>query len=119
MPELKIINGKDEGPPATIEQLAAMEFKGVKKLAQMPKEERTSNIRSLAMSVYQAAAVAGELYIRDKAEVVEMVREKYDTYDPALMELSDAGKDAEALLDIIRTGETRLAVALAIVEGEN
>ena len=70
-------------------------------------------------TVFHANQIAAELYVRDKAEVVKMVEEKYDAFGPGPMELADAFLDAQVLIDSIRSGEARLAVALAIVEGED
>jgi hypothetical protein len=56
--------------------------------------------------------------MRNKAEV-KLVRDKYDTLGPLLLELDDIAGDARALLNIISTSEARLAVALAVVEGDD
>jgi hypothetical protein len=44
--------------------------------------------------VYQAAVLAMEIYMRDKAEAVELVRDNYDTLGPFLLELDDIAGDA-------------------------
>jgi hypothetical protein len=117
MTDLKGINGGADGPTATIEQIAAMEFKGASRLARMSRAERVENLHAMSSRVYQAATIACELYTRDKEDVIKLVAESFDKFGPALMELADAANDARALLDVISSGEARLAVALAVVEG--
>jgi hypothetical protein len=80
--------------------------------------KRSEIVRGLATRAYHAALVASELCARDKADVIRLVREKYDTFGPALMELAEAAGDTAALLEVIRSGESRLMVALAVIEGE-
>jgi hypothetical protein len=114
----RIINGSADQPPATIEQMAALEFVAVKRLACMSKEQRTQKISNMATYAYQMVTIAMEFCIRDKADLVQLLREEYDTFGPALMSLAEAREDARALLDVISMGEARLAVALAVVEGD-
>jgi hypothetical protein len=119
MTDLKIVPVKSAGKPLTIESLAAIKFKGAKSLLkQTTKEQRTDYLHSLALAVYQSAAIAGEQCIRDKAEVVQMARDNIDLFGPALMELKKASECAAQLLEIVRAGEIRLAVALAILKSE-
>jgi len=119
MTDLKAINGRDGGPPATVEQIAALEFKAVSRLAAMPERKRMENMQALAQHVYNAAVIAMDIVTHDKDALVKMVAEKHDEIGPWLMGLADAAGDARALRDIITSGETRLAVALAIVEGDD
>jgi hypothetical protein len=117
MTDLKVINSGTDEPPATIEQMAAIEFKAASRLARMSKTKRTENLHAISMRVLQAACIACEFYARDKEEAIKMVAERYDIFGPALMELAKAADEARTLLEVIRTGEARLAVALAVVEG--
>jgi hypothetical protein len=117
-PTLTVVSDVGNQRAATVAGIAAMEFDGVKGFARMPQEKRNANVRGLATRAYHAALVASELCARDKADVIRLVREKYDTFGPALMELAEAAGDTAALLEVIRSGESRLMVALAVIEGE-
>jgi hypothetical protein len=117
---LRLINGgKNDGEPATVAEIAALQFDGVKELAQLSEKQRDKNLTGLIQSVYAAAQIAGAIVTHDKAKLIEVVSEQYDTFGPALMELADARANAQATLEIIRSGEARLAVALAVIEGDD
>jgi hypothetical protein len=119
MTDLRMIDGKADLPPALTSKLWAIEFADVKRLKCMSKEERIASLHAMATRVYKTAAVASEVYMRDKAETVELVRDNYDTIGPFFLELDDIEADARALLDIIRTSKARLTIALAVVEGDH
>jgi hypothetical protein len=117
---LRVIDGgKNDGKPATVAEIAALQFDGVKEIAQLSERQRSKNLTGLIQSVYAAAQIAGAIVTHDKAKLIEVVREEYDTFGPALMDLADAGANAQAILEVIRSGETRLAVALAVIEGDD
>jgi hypothetical protein len=117
MTDLTVINGRTNEPAATVEQIAAFEFKAVTKIAKMSKQKRIENLRALADSVYKMSVIAAGLVTHDKDALVKLVAEKHDIFGPWLMEMNKAADQAQALVDIIKSGEIRLAVALAIVEG--
>jgi hypothetical protein len=117
MTNLKVTHGSKR-PPATIEQIAAIEFMAIPELARMSKAQRKDNAKAMASRVWNAAAVAAEFVSLDKVELVKRVAEKPDYYGPMLMEFAYAADDARALLEVIQACETRLAVALAVVEGD-
>jgi hypothetical protein len=84
----------------------------------MPKAKRQKNLSNLAKNVHACSLVAGEMLVYDKAALVEMVDKERDVFRPAaLMELEDAIGHAETLLEVLKAGRARLAVALAVVEG--
>jgi hypothetical protein len=59
MTNLKSIEGdKEDGPTATVEQLAALEFKGVRELARMPEKEREQHVRDQCNDIYKMGIVA-------------------------------------------------------------
>src|SRR6266566_4223144 len=101
--------------PATVEQLAAFEFEGVKRLAALPKDTRNKHTSDLVDEVHLAATVAIEIVAMDKAELVEKVRARLEKFGPALMKLASARESAGCLSSIIGSAEARLAVALAVV----
>jgi hypothetical protein len=102
---------------ATVEQLAAMQFGAIGRIARMPKAKRLKNLDDIAMNVRAFSLVAVEILVHDKAKLVELVAKDYDRFGPWLMELAHAAEDAEVLLNVLQSAEARLAVALAVVEG--
>jgi hypothetical protein len=102
---------------ATVEQLAAMEFGAIGRIARMPKAKRLKNLDDIAMNVREFSLVASEIIIHDKAKLVELVDQNYDRFGPWLMELANAAADAQVLLNVLQSAEARLAIALAVVEG--
>jgi hypothetical protein len=119
MTEFRTIGGGADGPPATTEQIAAMEFEGVKRIARMSKQDRKQSLHAMADRVYKAVQIASDFLVLDKPEAIDLVRKNYDVFGPSLMELAYSADDARALFEIIRSGEVRLAVALAVIEGDD
>jgi hypothetical protein len=113
----KVIEGSKRKKAATVEQIAAMQFGTVARIARMPKAKRRKNLDDIAMNVRAFSLVAVEILVHDKAKLVELVAKDYDRFGPWLMELAHAAEDAEVLLNVLQSAEARLAVALAVVEG--
>jgi hypothetical protein len=53
----------------------------------------------------------------EKSELIQTVDKRYDTLGPALMAFAEAANDAETVRKLLTAAETRLAMALAVVEG--
>jgi hypothetical protein len=104
-------------PPATTAQIAALEFAAIVEIAKLPKEKRIKNIHGLCDRVREVSVIAGEIVSQGKPELIQTVSARLDIFGPSLMELAEAGDAAMALVEIIRSAETRLAVVLAVVEG--
>jgi hypothetical protein len=113
----KVIEGSKRKKAATVEQIAAMQFGTVARIASMPKAKRRKNLDDIAMNVRAFSLVAVEILVHDKAKLVELVDQNYDRFGPWLMELAHAAEDAQVLLNVLQSAEARLAVALAVVEG--
>jgi hypothetical protein len=119
MTNLKSIEGdKEDGPAATVEQLAALEFKGVRELARMPEKEQEQHVRDQCNDVYKMGIVALGILAQNKKSLVKMVSEHHDTVGPWLMGLHHAATDIKRFAEAIQSAEIRMAVALAIVEGD-
>jgi hypothetical protein len=118
MTDLKVIDGKEDSPPATVEQIAAIKFKPVKQFARLSEAKRDERLRELSTTIYQAGTVAMGILTNKKEELVKVVREKHAEMGPWLMACHNAANDAKTLAAVIESAEIRLATALAIVEGE-
>ena len=55
---------------ATVEQLAAIQFGAVGRIARMPKAKRLKNLDDIATSVREFSLVASEIIVHDKAKLV-------------------------------------------------
>ena len=114
---LVLAASRHDSPAATVTELAALEFGRVSDIASVTQEQRVEFLRAGATRVYQMAVLAAGFLAMDKAEAVKKVADQYDIFGPALMNFACAGNDARILLDLIKSAEVRLAVALAVVEG--
>jgi hypothetical protein len=113
---MKVVNGGHDGPPATVAQMAAIEFPAAMEVARLPWASRTQSLFAMSTRAYQAAGVICELLLRGKAEIVSMVAEDPDRFDGLLEELATAADDCRTLLEVISSGEARLAIVLAAIE---
>jgi len=109
------MNGGADGPLATVEEMAAVGFRAEPRFANVP----LVALRAMADNIYRRAVIAAVVCSFEKDALVEFVAEHPDTVGPWLMELADAALDAHALADTIGSAEARLAVALAVVEGDD
>ena len=115
MTELRSIKGNKDDPTVTVEQLAAFEFKGVRELARMPEKERVQHVRDQCDDIYKVGIVALGILAQEKDKLVS---DHYETVGPWLMALTHAAEDTQRFADVIQSAEIRMAVALAIVEGD-
>lgn len=69
-------------------------------------------VRNIVKTVYQAAQIALEIVTKDRGDLVSVVVENYSTLRPLLMDFARAGDDAQVLLELIRSAESRMAVAM-------
>ncbi len=72
----------------------------------------------MTTAVYTAGLVGIEIVAEGKAALIERLQADYDTLAPMLMELAKVSKIGRELLDIIAAAECRIAIALAVVEGD-
>jgi hypothetical protein len=95
-----------------------MEFAADERFRRMTQVQRLERTHDLADHVRVMAVIASEVLTMSKAELVAKLEREYESLGPALMELAKAKDKAEALLDVIKAAEARLAIALAVVEGD-
>jgi hypothetical protein len=126
-PELTLVP-KDK--PATIAEIAEIEFGSIRAFRDLSQVKRIGRIHKIVDRVRGNAVLSVELVAMDKADLVAKVAEKLDDWGPWLMELkhnvqgisgigSGSGDDVNTLREIISAAEHRLAVALAVVEGDD
>jgi hypothetical protein len=106
-----------KGKPATIAEMAQVEFRALKALRGLSRQDITAKFSGLTGFLGPMAVAAGEIVALEKAELITRVAEHYDVLGPLLMQLAEATSDAKLLVDVIQAAECRLAVALANVEG--
>jgi hypothetical protein len=105
--------------PATIAEIAEVEFGAIRELGRLSQVKRIKRIHEIVDHVRAGAVIGVEIATMDKAELVAKVAEKLDLWGPSLMELAHAHELANTLREIISAAEHRLAVALAVVEGDD
>jgi hypothetical protein len=104
--------------PATIAEISVIEFRAIKLFRGLSQHKRLTKSHALVDGVRPMAVAAAEVLAMTKEELIEKVDEGHDLFGPMLKWLSNAGTDAQAIVDVIRAAESRLAIALANVEGE-
>jgi hypothetical protein len=107
---------KTIGDPATIGEMASVEFQGLKNSFTMRQDERLRNIDALIDDLRPMAILAVELLAFDKEELIDKVSGDYDRWGSFLIALAEASDTLKALQDIVSTAEARMSIALANVE---
>ncbi|MDB5599355.1 MAG: hypothetical protein JWN71_1399 [Xanthobacteraceae bacterium] len=115
--KLRLIKER-KGSPATVDQIAAMDFAAVKEYRGLTKVERLKKLHRAADYVRALAVIASEIVAMEKPELVAKVDDKYEQFGPFLMELAHAKDTARELMEMIGAAEIRLAIALANVEAD-
>ncbi len=105
-----IQGAKGKAPPTVA--IAAIEFKSVTLLADMPQVEREKVVRSIVKTVCLAAQIALEIVTKDRDDLLSVVLENYGKLRPLLIDFACAGDEAQVLLELIRSAESRMAVAM-------
>jgi len=67
-------------------------------------------MREINTEIYQLSVIASQMVSFERAELVQKVRDEYDTFGPMLMKLAEGGETLKALAALITAAETRLAV---------
>ena len=109
-----IRGGRNSGPPATQTEIAAIEFTPLN--AGTTKAERTEACRKASHAIHEALIFSVEIGVLDKDDLVQKVRNEYEAFGSALLFFIKVLDDVRAVQEMIMAAETRLAVALAIVE---
>jgi hypothetical protein len=110
---LKSIQGaKGKGHP-TVAQMTAVEFKSVTRIVALPQIDREKVVRSVIETVCHAAQIALEIVTKDRDDLLSVVAENYSELRPLLIDFARAGDEAQVLLELIRSAESLMAVAMA------
>lgn len=115
-PSMRVIDNKSA--PATAANISMLEFKAVKRLRGLSSKQRIKKAHAIADSLRPMSVIALEIVVCEKAELIAKVQAGHDTFGPFLMELAHAKDNARALMEVLEAAEMRLAVALAVVEGD-
>lgn len=118
-PALRVIGGNREQKAASVAEIAAVKFAAIKEFRGRTKMERLKRVHGIVDDVRALATVAAEIVAMNKEELIAKTSERYDQLGPLLMQLAHGRDDACLLMELIGSAETRLAVALANVEGED
>ena len=108
---------KVECEPATIGEIASVEFLGLKDFFTMSKDQRLRDTEALIEQIRPMAILAVELLAFDKVELIAKVSSDCERWGPFLATLADAVDALKALQDIVSAAEARMAIALATIEG--
>jgi hypothetical protein len=109
-----IRGGRNSGPPATQAEIAAFDFGPLH--VDSIKADRLKAANVCSNAIHAALVISLEIAALGKDELVARVREHYEAFGPGLIQLAHAADDARRAQELIMAAETRLAVALAVVE---
>ena len=109
---------KAECEPATIGEIASVEFLGLKDFFTMSKDERFRDTEALIEQIRPMAILAVELLAFDKLDLIAKVSSDY-RWGPFLTALADTVDSLKALQEIVGAAEARMTIALANIEGAN
>ena len=109
---------KAECEPATIGEIASVEFLGLKDFFTMSKDERFRDTEALIEQIRPMAILAVELLAFDKLDLIAKVSSDH-RWGPLLTALADTVDSLKALQEIVGAAEARMTIALANIEGAN
>jgi hypothetical protein len=92
--------------------MTAVEFKSVTRIVALPQIDREKVVRSVIETVCHAAQIALEIVTKDRDDLSSVVAENYSELRPLLIDFARAGDEAQVLLELIRSAESRMAVAM-------
>jgi hypothetical protein len=89
----------DQDAPATVEQIAAMEFQAVKELRALSQDERFERAAGMFDLLRPIANLPGEILADEKTELMAKVAERHDAHGPMLKRLALASDDARVFME--------------------
>jgi hypothetical protein len=98
-------------------ELAQIEFRALKFFRGLCQRDRIEKTNDIIDRMRSMAILGAEIAAMSKPELIAKVEKEYKTFGPFLRQLAHTTADAKAFLDVIRSAEGRLAIALANVEG--
>lgn len=115
---LQVVADNRPGVPATVDQIAAIEFKSIKPLLCLTDEQRRAKINKELGEIYSFLAVAFAICEDDKAELVSKIAQDPELWGNALLGFRGCVANLDLYKTLILAAESRVAVALAVVETE-
>ena len=109
---MKSIQGAKGKGRLTVAQMTAVEFKSVTRIVALPQIDREKVVWSVIETVCHAAQIALEIVTKDRDDLLSVVAENYSELRPLLIDFARAGDEAQVLLELIRSAESRMAVAM-------
>jgi CheY-like chemotaxis protein len=106
-----------ECKPPIVSEIASVECDALKGLFAVSKDDRLRNINALIEQIRAGAIVSFELLEFDKTELIAKASADWHQWASLLSALADTIDSLKALQEIVGAAETRMAVALANIEG--
>jgi uncharacterized protein YgbK (DUF1537 family) len=98
--------------PATDVEIAQAEFRALKTIRSLSKDERQIRMDEIVELVRPVTIAAGEIVEMTKDQLAEDVKEKRDLFVQMRSDTTRAKDAAKAIVDLISAAEARITVAL-------
>jgi hypothetical protein len=102
--------------PATEIEMAQLEFRALKVIRNLSKDERLTRAHELVECVRPMTVIAADVVAMTKAQLAKDVEDKRDLLVRMQSDIARVKDDAKAIIDLLWAAETRLAIALTDVE---
>ena len=107
---------RDRNNYAPITANGTAHFDAIEKIAALPADQRIPTLRSMAETVFTAAAIGSFVVVKDALSVLDLIREDPKNFSDARVQLAYAADEARKILEIINSAERRLAEAFDSAE---
>ena len=102
----------NKATPATDTEIAQLEFRALKIIRNLSKDERLTRTHELAEHVRPMTIVASEVVAMTKAQLTKDVEDKRDLFERLRSDIAGAKDNAKAIIDLLSAAEARLTIAL-------
>ena len=98
--------------PATEIEIAQLEFRALKAIHNLSKDERLTRVRELVECVRPMTVIAADVVAMTKAQLSKDVEDKRDLFVRMRSDIARVKDDAKAIIDLLSAAEARLTIAL-------
>jgi hypothetical protein len=102
----------NKAKPATDAEIAQLEFRALKIIRNLSKDERLTRTHELVEFVRPMTIVAGEVVAMTKPQLSKDVEDKRDLFEHMRSDIAGAKDNAKAIIDLLSAAEARLTIAL-------
>jgi hypothetical protein len=102
----------NKATPATDTEIAQLEFRALKIIRNLSKDERLTRTHELVEFVRPMTIVAGEVVAMTKAQLSKDIEDKRNLFERMRSDIAGVKDNAKAIIDLLSAAEARLTIAL-------